>query len=514
MAFIAGVSFVLAICISLHLFATKAKFSIARWKAKWHHGCQDPPSYPHKDLHGKDLGDLSTEAYKERRFLDFNTELFQTYGPTFRTITGGKVWIKTKDPRLSKAIYSTFFNNFGLAPIRYEVDGFFGDGILVTDGDHWKQSRALIRPAFEIAHIANFERLHRHVKRFMELIPDDGSTIDLLPIFKRLTLDLSTEFIFGKSMNALSTPNASSKFLKAFSTAQSGVVMNPATRDKDWKASCELVHNYVDARVEEAISRVYSCDKGLKEESRYLRLSDELAKTTKDRKVLRYQVLSVFSPAHDSVAVTLGNLFFHLARNQSAWEELRKEILPTKSQELTYKLLTSYKYLNWALRETHRLTPIAQASQRECIQTCILPIGGGIDGQRPLLVEKGTVIETNFRAMQRDEEVFGKDAENFRPDRWRFIRPSWEFTPFSGGPRICPALRLVYIESQYIAASLIRRFSAVELRDPELRWVEDRRLIYQSRNGTLGSTSINTTFSILNKLNGDKQLSRQLHSSH
>ena len=156
-------------------------------------------------------------------------------------------------------------------------------------------------------------------------------------------------------MNALSSPDACLRFLEAFTAAQRGVVMSPSARDKNWKASCEFVHDYVDDRVEEALARVAltgdNADEGLK----YVRLVDEMAKVTKDRKALRNQVLSVFSPAHDTVAVTLGNLFFHLARHPSAWNMLRKEILATIDQPLTYKLLNSYKYLNWALRESKNI---------------------------------------------------------------------------------------------------------------------------------------------------------------
>jgi len=84
-------------------------------------------------------------------------------------------------------VLSTHFEKFGLQPIRYEDGkGFFGNGMLVTDGYQWKRSRALIRPTFDIAHIANLGRLQSHVDRFMGLLPRDGSTIDLFPLLKRL----------------------------------------------------------------------------------------------------------------------------------------------------------------------------------------------------------------------------------------------------------------------------------------------------------------------------------------
>jgi cytochrome P450 len=374
MAFIALSTLTIVTLILCRLLVTKWQQRMNVQRVLQHDGCEDPPSYPHKDSLGKDLHELSMEAFKQHRFLDFTEELFNKYGKTFRTMNDGKVWIKTKDPELSKAIYTTFFEKFGLEPIRYEKGGFFGDGILVVDGARWKSSRGLIRPAFEIAHIANFDRLHRHVNRFLEILPSDGSTVDLLPILKRLvraeeivtkipdfdqvlqTLDLSTEFIFGKPMNALSSPEACAHFIRAFTAAQRGVVISPSDRDDEWKECCNHVNSYIDDRVEEAFSRVKNGIETAVHEKRYVRIVDEMAKVTKDKEALRYQVLSVFSPAHDTVAVTLGNLFFHIARHPSVWGKLREEMIPTAEQPLTYQLLNSYKYLNWALRESKNVS--------------------------------------------------------------------------------------------------------------------------------------------------------------
>lgn len=182
---ILGLTF--AIVILSRFLLPQVQRTIRKWKAVLYIGCREPPRYHHKDPLGRDLFRRTIEAYKEHKFLDFTERLFQEHGNTFKTITEGKVLIKTRDPEVSKAVYTTFFDKFGLQPIRYEGGkGFFGDGILVTDGAQWKRSRTLIRPAFDIAHIANFNRLDRHVSRFLEILPQDGSTIDLLPLFKRL----------------------------------------------------------------------------------------------------------------------------------------------------------------------------------------------------------------------------------------------------------------------------------------------------------------------------------------
>lgn len=118
----------------------------------------------------------------------------------------------------------------------------------------------------------------------------------------------------------------------------------------------------------------------------------------------------------------------------------------------------------------HRLTPIVTLNQRQCLETTILPFGGGLDGKQPLYVEKGDNMEFNYRVMMRDESFWGDDADRFVPERWEHIRPGWEYTPFGGGPRSCPGQRLVFTESAYVLVTLLRSFAKVENRDPVFEW--------------------------------------------
>jgi cytochrome P450 len=149
------------------------------------YGCQDPVQLP------LDLAAVNQKAAKEHKFLETTTRLFNEYGKTYKAVRFGRTIIRTCDPEVFKAVLSTHFENFGMKPIRYEDGkGFFGNGMLVTDGQQWKHSRALIRPVFDIAHVVNFDRLSAHVERFMQLIPQDGATIDLFPLLKRLVCSL------------------------------------------------------------------------------------------------------------------------------------------------------------------------------------------------------------------------------------------------------------------------------------------------------------------------------------
>ncbi|ORY19055.1 cytochrome P450 [Clohesyomyces aquaticus] len=449
----------------LYKTALYAAYSIRRRR----NGCEEPPKYPHRDpLFGLDLFFAFMNAFKAGQFLDWNKCQYDKFGRTFKANSFGSTIFKTIDPEVSKAVHATYFANFGLQPLRYDVaENFWGNGIIVVDGPHWQHGRALIRSSFDVVHIANFERLKRHAERFMELLPRDGKTIDLMLLFKRLILDTTSEFIFGEPMGALDESKACDDFMDAFAYAQKGTAIRAMLgrlkfmhRDKKWWDSCKHVTDYIDVHVDKAIARLSARD-GTRNDAEIdgrLRLADEMAQDTQDKLTLRSHMLSVFSPAHDGAAVALSNACFHLARNPEEWAKLRSEILPTRNEPLTYDLLNSYKYLSWVLKE---------------------------NGKKPLYVEEGNFVEINYRAMCRDETFWGTDADQFKPERWETTRPGWEYTPFGGGPRTCPGMRLVFTESAYVLVTFLREFKKLENRDPELEWKEEMRMTFQSKNGCL-----------------------------
>ena len=151
-------------------------------------GAKEPPAYPHKDpVLGLDLFLEYQKTFKEGRFLDTTVRHFESFGDTFKANQFGTTIIKTRDPRISKAFHATHFEKFGLQPLRYENSKeLFGNSIIMVDGPAWSHARALIRPSFETVHIANFERLSNHVDKFMDLLPEGDSTVDLFPLLKLL----------------------------------------------------------------------------------------------------------------------------------------------------------------------------------------------------------------------------------------------------------------------------------------------------------------------------------------
>jgi len=86
-----------------------------------------------------------------------------------------------------------------------------------------------------------------------------------------------------------------------------------------------------------------------------------------------------------------------------------------------------------------RLYPVVPGNARFANKDTTLPRGGGPDGQSPIFIAKGSICAYSVYAMHRRKDIYGPDAEEFRPERWspkEGLRPGWGYLPFNGGPRI------------------------------------------------------------------------------
>jgi cytochrome P450 len=87
--------------------------------------------------------------------------------------------------------------------------------------------------------------------------------------------------------------------------------------------------------------------------------------------------------------------------------------------------------------------------------------------------------------MHRDPDIWGDDAETFRPERWEGFESGGHYIPFSAGPRVCPGQQLTLTETAYVLVKLLRAYRDIVNRDPEMVFVEESRLTVESRNGVL-----------------------------
>jgi cytochrome P450 len=72
-------------------------------------------------------------------------------------------------------------------------------------------------------------------------------------------------------------------------------------------------------------------------------------------------------------------------------------------------------------RKASRLYPAAPYGTRVALVDTMLPSGGGKDGKSPILIKAGTSVWWAGYAMHRREAFWGKDALEFKPERWESL---------------------------------------------------------------------------------------------
>jgi len=386
---------------------------------------------------------------------------------------------------------------FGVGKRRAEAfEPLIGHGIFTADGASWEKARKLVRPSFSRGQLDDISTFEPHLQNFLASLPAGAEAVDLQPLFQSLTLDVSTDFLFGESTNVLGSAKAASagrSFADAFDNAQKTVVGAFALGPVGWldprsnfRQDQKTVEAFVSGYVDKALNRDTN-DTLDKQDGKYS-FAEEFAKLTDDRAMIRGGLLNLLLAGRDTSASLLSNLFFVLARRPDIYSKLAAEIrMTTKTTKHIPNLedLKSMKYLRACINESLRLHPPIPRNSREALTDTTLPVGGGSDGGAPIFVPKGTQVGYQVFSMHRRKDVYGEDADEFIPERWteRNLRPGWAFLPFNGGPRVCIGQQFALNLASYIVCKLVQRIEKVESCDSR-PWEEGLGITCSTKNGT------------------------------
>ena len=363
---------------------------------------------------------------------------------------------------------------------------YYGEEILTWELLR-QHSRDLLKPPFTRAKIDDPTCYEAHaedlVKAILAKIKTD-EIVDLQPLFSHSSLDIITEFLFGDSSWSLDPANEGKKtegekFYDAFRYIVSSYdgsnsnlgALSLFLPDSGVEKNRKIMNAYLDSVIDRAIAD----EKAL--EGRDTLLAG-VVKTTQDRPRLRTEMLNVLLAGRDTTESFMSSLFFTLSQRPDIFSKLQAEIdnsdipfAPNFSQ------LKSLPYLRACLNEVQRLYPSAPENERQAIADTYLPLGGGPDQKQPIFVKKDSVVHWSTFALHRRKDLYGEDAEDFRPERWidtpekKGLRVNWEYIPFNGGPRVCIGQQFALMQVSYLTVRLMRAFEKIEKVEPG-PWVE------------------------------------------
>ncbi|KAL4929239.1 cytochrome P450 [Aspergillus undulatus] len=431
--------------------------------------------------------DLLRKAFfyeRKQQILKFFLDVVAESGTTFEQNLLFARGIDTVEPRNIQAVLSTQFTDFGLGLRPPIFDPLLGRGIFTQDGEQWRHSRELMRPQFMSNRVTNFEQIREAVDDLISRIPEN-EIVDLQPLFFRLTFETTLFLLFGQHLPSLKSEGITgyeSEFADAFNLGQDYLAKRGRLGDlywllggKDFQNACRICHEFVDGAVQKALdfsisTRLKKQDQDGESATEPYVFIDALIEETQDPKVLRAQCLNILLAGRDTTACCLTWTLRLLVQHPKVLSKLCAEIKDTVglgpgSSAPTITQLKTLKYLALVLKEVLRLYPSVPVNSRAATKTTTLPTGGGPTGTSPILVRKGEAVGYCVYAMHRRKDIYGTDADEFRPERWEgdALRDvGWGYLPFNGGPRICLGQDFALLEAGYTIVRLLQTFEVIE----------------------------------------------------
>lgn len=147
--------------------------------------------------------------HSQNKLLDYYDGLYESAPSDSKnvvemSVTGKMRYILTRDPEHIKTILTAKFADFGKGEQFHDTwKPFLGDSIFTTDGKSWQDSRGLIRPMFIKDKVSDLLIFEKWTQTMISKMPASGQTVEMMDLFYRMTLDVTTDFLLGSSVNSL-----------------------------------------------------------------------------------------------------------------------------------------------------------------------------------------------------------------------------------------------------------------------------------------------------------------------
>ncbi|XP_013929178.1 PREDICTED: cholesterol 24-hydroxylase isoform X2 [Thamnophis sirtalis] len=336
----------------------------------------------------------------------------------------------SKDPK----IFSQLCNMFGVR--------FLGNG-LETDLDynHWHKQRKIIDSAFSRNYLIGFmEIFNDQAEDLMKVLNEkaDGEMeVDMMSLFRRLTLDIIAKVAFGLELNTLHCdqtpfPHAFTMVMKGVSKARNPFFQYlPGNRKEiqEVRESLRLLRRTGKECITQRRKAIQN------DEPVPLDILTQILKSAdqeeSDDENMIDNFVTFFVAGHETTASQLSFTIMELARQPEIVAKLQAEVdeVIGVKRDIAYQDLRKLEYLTQVLKEILRLYPPVSGTMRWTEKKNVIE---GIE------IPANTTLFFNTYIMGRMDRYF-KDALTFDPDRFSKgkSRPYFSYFPFSLGPRSC-----------------------------------------------------------------------------
>ncbi len=223
---------------------------------------------------------------------------------------------------------------------------------------------------------------------------------------------------------------------------------------------------------------------------RFLEAQKDNPESIDTTRILIYLQINLAAGA-DTTAVTVRSIFYLCLKHPATWDRLQAEVLAAPfAQKETMNLPAPFSqarailYLEAVVREALRLYPGSCFAMEKYVPK------GGLDLPDGSFIPEGVAVGFNPYIIHRNKDIWGPDAEDFRPERWLRDESNGESEDaykqrlagmnsydlsFGSGNHACMGKNLGLMEVYKIVATLVALYE-FELADPRKVWKIHNRI--------------------------------------
>ncbi|KIJ43581.1 hypothetical protein M422DRAFT_253163 [Sphaerobolus stellatus SS14] len=455
------------------------------------------------------------ELVSPKEIGDADAKWTKEYGVALRIgMTFGRDMLFTSDPKALQYILNTSGYRYPKpADVLVMQELVTGPGLAWAEGAQHARQRKLMNPAFSFSALRVFvplfrETVRRAVDRIKEThFTEQSSTVmNFMPWLSRTTLDAIGEAGFGYQFHAIDKGN-DSELARAYYNLSTDINLDrpdisiafesliaylpswlihlafriPSPRLKRLREYMAIAKQLAQQIVEKETSLYLSGKEGSKDVLSILiraNLSED-PKTKLSHEEVLAQMTTIWFAGHDTTSLTVSWILYQLSRHREYQSLIREEIKAIRERatergdlELTIGDMDAMKYMLAAMKETLRFHPIVNGLMRVAGRDDVIPISipqktksGTTVTSIP--ISKGQMIIASIFAYNRLPEVWGPDADQWRPERFLegiessqkiHLGVTADLATFSSGLRSCIGWRFSVLEMQAILIELLENF--------------------------------------------------------
>ncbi|KZT61472.1 cytochrome P450 [Calocera cornea HHB12733] len=457
---------------------------------------------------GNSLQMIGTDGIEESWIREF--------GRTYVTpVMFGSYRLNTTDPRAVAHVLSHVDNYPKPEYTRGLLGSVTGQGLFIAEGEDHKRQKRVMNPSFSPGHIRDvtpiFFATSNHLRDVLDRnLPSglDMKELDIYTYAGRASLDIIGEAGFGYRFNSLD--DADNELWSALHDMMSVMGAHPVTGQLrcqlKWFRSVPIKINRVMKDSLKTVQRIgmdlvrVKKDAVQREmESKHVgknsivgkdilsalvrsNMAVDLAASHRmsDAEVMA-QISTMVAAGHESTAVTLSWTLLKLGENPEMQNKLREELALVPEDTPSMDILNELPYLDMVIKESLRLCPPVPYTTRTALHDDTLPLIHPVMDKygkvhESINIRAGDFVGIQIKAMNKSTELWGSDANEFRPERWsEDIGPAGQIPgiwahmlTFIGGPRACIGYKFSIIELKALLFALIRSFEFASVPGKEI----------------------------------------------